>query len=95
MKQIKEMTKDELEVYAKENYGVDIDKRTKIEVLHSQVAKLDVGKDDSEPSDATDPSEKGETQYLRNPKTSVVMVATKALLKRSDLVPCPAPPKAD
>ncbi|RDL44359.1 hypothetical protein DN730_08115 [Marinomonas piezotolerans] len=94
MKQPSQMTKDELEAYAKEKHGVDLDKREKIDDLRAKVAKLDSEISDKEVDASAVPNEDAEqVKYLKHPKTGVVMVATKALLKRSDLQPCEAPKK--
>ena len=101
---IPEMSKDQLEAYAKASFGVDLDKRQKIDDLRKQVTDLESARDGNSQGDDFANSEneqenKPDTQdklvsgisYLKNPKTGVVFVSTKALEKRGDLIPCSAP----
>lgn len=125
---ILEMSKDQLEAYAKESFGVDLDKRQKIDDLRKQVTDLESVRDGNSQGDDIEGQDQVQTQseqqgsgsegddfanseneqenkpdtqdklvsgisYLKNPKTGVVFVATKALEKRGDLVPCSAPKK--
>lgn len=121
---VQEMSKDQLEAYAKEHFNVDLDKREKIDSLREQVANLengnvakssvDGGEDQNQVFEqikhndqsfndiaVSSADQQGQTNtqnplvpqvsYLKNPKTGVVFVSTKALEKRGDLIPCSAP----
>ncbi len=82
-KPIQEMNKDDLAAHAG-MFGVEIDKRHKLEDLRKEVTRL-VAKGGKKPEkDASEDLNK--TRFVKNPKTGFIFPATLLLLKRTDLV---------
>ncbi|MBF0256026.1 MAG: hypothetical protein HQL47_06115 [Gammaproteobacteria bacterium] len=82
---IEEMDKDELELFAKQQYGADVDKRKSLENLRDQVSKL-AGLGLSNKAEPAAPT--GQPEWLKNPTNGRVFKATPLLLRRTDLLPC-------
>jgi len=85
MKEIEEMTKDELEAYALEKFNVDLNKRKSLESLVAQVNELE-GNDTA--MTVSDELVVLEPDYLRHPINNRVFPSTKFLLMRGDMIPC-------
>ncbi len=83
MPEINEMGKDDLEKYAKEKFGVDIDKRKKIADLRKQVT--DLAGDDGV---AQEEEKEAAPMFLRNKLSGRVYPATPFLLKYEEMEPC-------
>jgi hypothetical protein len=88
-------SKDEMEAYAIEHFGVDLNKRKSAAALRDEVSELQakaevgtVAPADKTPAETATVNEKDDRKYLLNASTGVVFPATKALEKRGDLVPC-------
>jgi len=82
MPEINDMTKDELEAYAKEKFGVDIDKRQKIDALRKQVTALESDGEEKEEAEDRAPA------FLRNKMSGRVYAVTPQLLKYEEMEPC-------
>ncbi len=82
MPDINDMNKDELEVYTKEEFGVDIDKRKKIAALREQVAAMKADGGEKEEAAEAAPA------FLRNKLSGRVYPATTLLLKYEEMVAC-------
>lgn len=85
-KPIDEMNKDELDEYALAEFGVEIDKRRKLEDLRADVMALStkqvtVKKVVIEPVQAL---------YLRHSVNGRVYLSTPTLVARKDMIPCDA-----
>ena len=78
----KEMSKDDMEAYAKEHFGIDIDRRQKISSLRTQLEELQ--KSQGTPDDATaEILEAVATRdFVRNKKTGGIFDTTPTLAKR-------------
>jgi len=87
-------SKDELEAYAKETFGVDLDKREKLDALKALVRGLqgtETPEQPPEPPTTTDTTEApAPTEYVKNVNTGCVFHYQKQLKKRLgvDLTPC-------
>ncbi len=82
-------SKDELEAFAKEMFGVDLDKRKKLDELKEEVTALIAGSlDDDEP--AAEPVASTDVEYVLNKKTKAVFHYQPHFAKRLgiDLIPC-------
>ncbi len=83
MPEIKTMTKDELEAYAKEQFGVDIDKHKKVAELRKQVSELAATGGEESGEEADDVPE-----FMRNKLSGRVYPTTPRLLKYEEMEPC-------
>ncbi len=80
-------SKDEMETFAKEMFGVDLDKRKKMDELKKEIQQLIAGKDDTAPQvEAVDTKE---VNFVKNSK-GVIFPYHPQLHKRVgvDLMPC-------
>lgn len=84
MKQISEMSKDELGVLAAE-HGKMIDKRRKVEELRTEVQSI-ILSGISEPVEVK--PKDTPVKYLKHPVNGRVFLATEHLLSRGDMLPC-------
>ena len=84
-------SKDELEAYAKGMFGVDLDKRKKLDELKAQVRTLVAGGDLKTPSEDTTPTT-GAPGFVKHHKTGAVFHYQPLLKERVgvDLIPCDA-----
>lgn len=85
---ISTMTKDDLAEYALGQYGVELDKRKKIETLRAEVQAL--GEKGAAPKAEPEAATSANAAYLKHRKNGRVFVATPALIKRGDMIPCDA-----
>ena len=79
--------KDMLATYAKKEFNVALNKRKKLDELRTQVTALQRGEKQEE---AKDEEEAPPPEFLKHPVNKRVFPATKALLARSDMIPCDA-----
>ncbi|MCK5919383.1 MAG: hypothetical protein KAG66_00475 [Methylococcales bacterium] len=79
--------KDTLATYAKKEFDVTLNKRKKLDELRVQVGALQRGE---KPEEAKDEEEAPPPKFLKHPVNKRVFPATKALLARSDMIPCDA-----
>lgn len=87
---IEEMTKDQLELFAKQKHGKDLDKRRKLEELQKEVLALEGGETRSAETVAAG----SRATHLRHPVNGRLFEATDLLRKRGDMIPCNADGKA-
>jgi len=79
--------KDMLATYAKKEFNITLNKRKKLDELRAQVGALQRGEKKEE---AEDDAEAPAPKFLKHPVNKRVFPATKALLARSDMIPCDA-----
>jgi hypothetical protein len=86
MDNIGDMSKDDLERFAKDRYGKSLDKRKSLDALRDQVLKMAR----PEPELPQQSSAEAVVKWLRHPVNGQIFEATEHLRKRRDLIPCDA-----
>lgn len=85
-KTIEEMNKDELEAYAREKFGKELDKRKNLDNLLKEVKKLEDGAGEQERGKKE--KQEAVARYLKHPENGTVWESTELLRARGDMIPC-------
>lgn len=83
---LEEMTKDELELYTREKFGKELDKRKSLDNLLKEIKKLEDELDNPESGKKED--QQVAADYLKHPENGTVWESTELLRKRGDMIPC-------